>query len=140
MILDLTYEEYFPQPIEEVWRALTDREMLGAWLMQSDDFEPVTGKSFTLRCPPGADWDGVVRVEVLDVEAPRRMVWSWFDGVRGRGPSRVSFELLPDGAGTRLLLRHQGDSDDGQGARVRAGWPGKLDALRAVVLSRVRHS
>jgi uncharacterized protein YndB with AHSA1/START domain len=133
VIVDLSYEEYFAKPLEHVWRALTDRRMLGVWLMQSDDFEPVIGKRFTLRCPPDADWNGVVQVEVLELEPPRRMVWSWFDGVGGRGPSRVSFELRAEGAGTRLFLSHRGDSDDEQGARLRGGWPGKMEGLRAVL-------
>ena len=29
----IDFERTFPHPIEMVWRALTDREALGAWLM-----------------------------------------------------------------------------------------------------------
>ncbi len=41
-------ERSYPHPRELVWRTLTDRELLAVWLMPSD-FEPVVGRSFTMR-------------------------------------------------------------------------------------------
>ena len=132
MILDLSYDEYFTQPIEEVWRALTDPAMLAVWLMDSD-FEPKIGKRFTMRCPGTAEWDGRVEGVVLELDAPFRMVWSWSDGVGDGGPSRLSFELRSEGSGTRLSLRHTGPSDDEQGRRLGGGWPTKIETLRATL-------
>jgi uncharacterized protein YndB with AHSA1/START domain len=125
MILDLSFEEFFPQSIGEVWRAITDRQMLAAWLMDND-FEPRVGKRFTLRCPPGT----VVECELLEFEPPHRMVWSWSDGAARPGPSRVSFELRNRDLGTLLSLRHTGESEDEQGGRLRGGWPTKFSKLR----------
>jgi uncharacterized protein YndB with AHSA1/START domain len=135
MILDLSYDEFFVQPIEEVWRALTDPVMLAAWLMDND-FEPKIGRRFTMRCPGTAEWDGTVEAVVLELDPPHRMVWSWSDRVGGGGPSRVSFELRREGSGTRLSLRHTGPSDDEQGRRLGSGWPIKLDTLRATITAR----
>jgi uncharacterized protein YndB with AHSA1/START domain len=135
MILDLSYDEFFAQPIEEVWRALTDPVLLAAWLMEND-FEPTIGRRFKMRCPGTAEWDGTVEAVVLELEPPHRMVWSWSDGVGGGGPSRVSFELRREGSGTRLSLRHTGPSDDEQGRRLDSGWPMKIDALRATIKAR----
>jgi uncharacterized protein YndB with AHSA1/START domain len=130
VILDLSFDEHFDQPIEEVWRAITDRALLARWLMEND-FEPRIGGRFTMDCGQVGAWDGIVHVEVLELDPPHRMVWSWSDGVGTGGPSRVWFELRREGSGTRLTLRHTGPSDDEQGRRVDSGWPVKLASLRA---------
>ncbi len=71
--------------------ALTDPVALGAWLMPND-FEATLGHRFTFRTDPGPGFDGIVHCEVLTLEPPRRMVWSW----RG-GPldTTVHFTLSP---------------------------------------------
>jgi uncharacterized protein YndB with AHSA1/START domain len=137
VILNLSYEEYFTQPIEEVWRALTDPVMLAAWLMDND-FEPTIGRRFVMSCAGTAEWNGKVEAVVLELDPPYRMVWSWSDGLGGPTPSRVTFELKREGLGTRLFVRHTGPSDDEQGRRVGGGWPTKLETLKAT-LNSTRH-
>ena len=43
--------------------------------------------------------------------------------------SRVVFELEEEGTGTRLTLRHHGDTDDAMGEMIRERWPIKMQAL-----------
>lgn len=95
----------YPHPPGRVWRALTDAELLAQWLMPND-FVPAVGHRFAFRTEPGPGFDGVVRCEVLELDEPRRMTWSW----RG-GPldTVVTFELLPVEPGaTRLQVVHSG--------------------------------
>lgn len=98
----------YPYPPEEVWLALTDRALLAAWLMPND-FEPRVGHRFTMTTDPAPGFDGIVQLEVLALDAPRRMVWRW----RG-GPvdTTLTFRLEPRrvgrGLGTRLHLDHEG--------------------------------
>jgi uncharacterized protein YndB with AHSA1/START domain len=109
-------EVMFPQPRTAVWAALTTREMLAEW-MYPNDFEPRVGHRFTFKVPPNPKMNipGLtVHCEVLECAPPRddgndggRLVFSWTVG----GPvveTRVSFQLLRDGAGTRLLFEHGG--------------------------------
>ena len=101
-------EVVIPQPREQVWRALTDSATLAEW-MYPNDFEPRVGHRFTFRVPPKpkAGFDGlVVRCEVLECEAPSRLVFSWSAG--GLVDTRVSFRLEPEGDGTRVLFEHSG--------------------------------
>ena len=42
---------FFPHPPDKVWRALTDPELLGAWLMPND-FQARVGHRFTFRTDP----------------------------------------------------------------------------------------
>lgn len=97
----------YPHPIEFVWRAISEREALSAWLMETD-FEPVVGRPFTFRTDPAPGFDGVVRGEVLVVEPPRRLVYSWRGGPLKE--TRVSFTLAEVPGGTRLTLEHGGFS------------------------------
>ena len=94
----------YPQPPREVWRALTDRDVLAQWLMPND-FEPRIGHRFTFRAPPAPGFDGIVRCEVLELVAERRLTLSW----RGGGVDTiVTFELEPATSGTRLYFSHTG--------------------------------
>ena len=102
-------EVRFPQPLEQVWRAITDSATLAEWMFPND-FEPRIGHRFTFRVPgnPKMNFDGLtVRCEVLECTPPGRLAFSWSAG----GPvenTRVSFLLEPDGDGTRLLFEHGG--------------------------------
>jgi len=132
-------EILFPQPREQVWRAIADRTALADW-MYPNDFEPLVGHHFTFRVPPKPQvgFDGlVVSCEVLECEPPNRLVFSWSAG----GPvvdTRVSFRLEPDGDGTRLLFEHSGfdlshpfGNQAFKGAQF--GWATMLEQLSVVV-------
>ena len=101
---DIKIESIYPYPPEKVWRALTDSEALAAWLMPND-FRPVLGHKFNFRTKPRAGFDGVVHCEVLDIDAPKKLVYSW----RG-GPLNtiVTFTLSAIPQGTKLELEHAG--------------------------------
>ena len=100
----LRVDRVYPHARATVWRALTDRDLLGRWLMPND-FRPELGHEFTFETEPGPGFDGVVRCRVLAIDEPRSMTWSW----RG-GPidTEVTFSLEPVAAGTRLVVVHEG--------------------------------
>ena len=105
-------EIVFPQSREQVWRALTDSSTLSEWMFPND-FEPRVGHCFTFRVPgnPKVGFEGlVVRCEVLECEAPRRLVFSWSAGGAVEN-TRVSFRLEAEvgpANGTRLFFEHSG--------------------------------
>jgi uncharacterized protein YndB with AHSA1/START domain len=127
--LDVAYEEMLPHAIEVVWAGLTDAAAISDWLMATDDFRPEVGCRFRMKRVSTSEW---VDAEVLEMQAPRRMVWSWSVN-DGNPPSKVTFMLAPDGAGTRLRLRHVGEFDPAVAAIFRDGWPGRIKALAEVI-------
>ena len=136
MKLDLNLEERFEQPIDEVWAAITDAGVLGRWLMEND-FEPQVGRRFTLR-RGGAGPSGAIECVLLELDPPRRMVWSWSKGDEpDERPSRVAFELRPDGGGTLLILKHTGSAGDDAGQLATQRWPILLSALRSLLQGRM---
>jgi len=130
MKLNVLLVEDFPHPVDKVWRALIDPRALSVWLMEND-FEPRVGKRFILRGKQVfPQWRGWIECEVLELETPHRMIWSWVHS-DGDPPTRVEFRLDPIPEGTRLTLSHTGEIDPLIGSRLREGWPGKLADLRA---------
>jgi uncharacterized protein YndB with AHSA1/START domain len=101
-----------PYAPEEVWEALTDRGRLGEW-MAENDFEPRVGHRFELRTGPRPGWDGVLRCQVIELDPPRRLRFSCASDLARRGT--VTISLTPVAKGTRLLLEHEGLSQQGRG-------------------------
>ena len=129
MRLDLDFDKTFPQGIEAVWRALTDPEALAAWLMRTD-FAPEPGRPFRLWYRRDDGGDGYFDCEILILEPPRRMVWSWANPEReAEGPMEVAFTLEAAAEGTRLRIHHSGERDAATVEAFGKGWQEKLEAL-----------
>ena len=118
-------DTFLPHPPERVWRALTDPDLLGRWLMPND-FQSRVGHHFTFRTDPvpGAGFDGVIQCEVLALDPPLLLRISW--ATAGGIDTTVNWRLAPEGRGTRLFLVHEGfDETDPQQAVQRildGGW------------------
>lgn len=133
-------DEFFPHPPSLVWRALTEPELIGQWLMPND-FEPRVGHRFTMRTDPvpAIGFLGVIECEVLALEPERLLSISWTGGPLEN--STVTWRLQPEGRGTRMLLEHAGfDPDDPQQLRaleiLGSGWRSHvLQRMREVVSS-----
>ena len=137
---NLRFENVYPHPVEKVWRALTDPEALGEWLMKND-FKPELGHKFQFRADPQRGWDGVVDCEVLEIDEPRRLAYSWRGG---NLDTKVTYTLEAVGNDTRLILEHTGFTGM-KGVMVSfmlgMGWKKKLLRQRLpAVLERVKKS
>ncbi len=130
-------DQFLSRPPEQVWHALTDPDLLAQWLMPND-FRPTVGHQFTFRTEPVPEhgFDGIVHCQVLDLDPPRLLRFSWQGG---QLDTVVSWRLVPQGAGTRLLITHDG-FDDGDPAQrltmsiLGGGWRGHLvERLRTLL-------
>lgn len=105
MKADIDLTARYAHPIERVWRALTSSEALAAWLMPND-FVPEAGHRFTFTTKPAPGFDGTVHCQVLEIDAPTRMVWSWKGGPID---TTLTFTLTPHGTdATDVRLRQVG--------------------------------
>jgi uncharacterized protein YndB with AHSA1/START domain len=119
---------------EKVWRALTDPALLAEWLLPVAGLRLEPGAAFTFKTQPHPGWDGTVNCRILEVEAPRRISYTWVVGEDLT--TVVTFTLAPTAAGTRLLLVQSGFKPDQKQnfAGARYGWKamgGKLVDLLA---------
>jgi uncharacterized protein YndB with AHSA1/START domain len=114
MKADIDITTTYPYPADRVWAALTSSEALSAWFMPND-FKPTVGHRFTFRARPfrALGFDGIVRCQVLELDPPERMVWSW---AGGSIDTTVTFTLEQTAEGTRLRMRQVGF--DGLGAQL----------------------
>jgi uncharacterized protein YndB with AHSA1/START domain len=118
---------------EKVWRALTDPVLLAEWLLPVVDLKLEPGAAFTFRRQPLPGWDGIVNCRILEIEAHRKLSYTW---VVGDMDTVVTFTLTPTASGTRLSLVQSGFKPDQKQnfAGARYGWKmmgGKLVDLLA---------
>ena len=91
-------------PIETVWRYLEDQDLLAAWLMRND-FKPEVGREFRFYKQPAGNWNGILDCKLVELEAPRRMAFTWNANSIGVD-TLVSIDLEEVDGGTRLILLH----------------------------------
>lgn len=140
----LRKEALYPHPPEDVWVALTDPQALAEWLMPNN-FEPVVGRVFCFHVDPMPGYSGISECEVLSVEPPRRLSYSWTvlpsKPQAPRPPAMtVTWTLEPDGDGTRLVLEQEGLEALGWWSRVsmKMGWGRMLKTLLPKALGNIR--
>lgn len=72
---------------------------------------------------------------VVEMEPPRRMVWTWASPRDADDPakhSRVTFEIEPFGETVRLTVTHE-DLDAGMYEGISRGWPAVLSSLKTLL-------
>jgi uncharacterized protein YndB with AHSA1/START domain len=108
----LVVERELPHPPEEVWRALTAGALLERWLMKND-FQPIVGHRFTFRADPMPHWNGVAECEVILVEPPERLSYSWNASVGAGGSAGdlktvVNWTVRPAEGGVLVRMKQSG--------------------------------
>ena len=104
---DIRIVRDYPHAPTKVWRALTDPELIGLWAMRPEGFAPVVGTRCRFVGKKGPGWRGFVECEVLEVEEPKTLRYSWV-GNEGDQPTFVRYTLEPHAGGTRLIFEHTG--------------------------------
>lgn len=106
-------EAYYPNVApQQVWVALTDPRAIAEWLMPNN-FRAEPGAKFVFQVDPMPGCNTITECEVLELDPPRKLVYSWHPlpnkpGGKRQAPSIVSWTLTPEGEGTRLVLEHRG--------------------------------
>lgn len=122
----VTVDREFPYPPEKIWRALTQPQLMGEWLMKAD-FKPIVGHKFCFQ----AEW-GSVDCQVLEVEENKSLSYTWGDHDL---KTIVSWTLTATSNGTRLRMEQTGFKADQpryyHGAR--AGWPRFFENLETLL-------
>lgn len=90
-------DQFLAHPPQRVWRALTEPELMARWWAVGD-IRPIEGHEFTLDM----DAWGQVPCQVLEVDPHRRLVFTFTENWT------LTWTLVPEGRGTRLLLEHSG--------------------------------
>ena len=107
---------------EKVWRALTDPELLTEWLLPVFELKLDPGAAFTFKTQPYPGWDGIVNCRMLEIEAHRKLSYTWLVG--DMLDTVVTFTLTPTASGTRLSLVQSGFTSEQkrESGGARYGW------------------
>ena len=114
---------------ETVWRLLAEPAEQSTWGGTPLDFDARPGGPFRVEVIPGHVASG----EFVEVDAPRRLVYTW--GWEGGGnpvppgSSTVAIDLEPAGDGTMLTFVHSGLPSDEAAASHSHGWDNYLGRL-----------
>ena len=102
----LLIEQEFNAPIELVWRAITEKELMKKWYFDISDFKPEVGCEFQFE--GGTEDKRYMHLcEVLEVIPLKKLKYSWkYEGYTGI--SYVTFELSSVGEKTNVKLIHEG--------------------------------
>lgn len=121
----------YPDPIEDVWAAVTESDRLGRWIgTYTGRGRPGGTVEFVLtgEADAGGDVAPPVTVTVHECEAPRRLVVDIPESPQRSW--RVELDLTPSGSGTALVFTQ--DLVEGMNpAHIEAGWNWYLDRLEA---------
>jgi uncharacterized protein YndB with AHSA1/START domain len=96
-------EQVFDLPVETVWKAITEREQMVQWFFDNiPDFKAKVGFETQFKIHnEGRDFLHLWRI--TEVNPNRKITYRWsYDQYDGE--ALVTFELVPDGATTRLRL------------------------------------
>jgi uncharacterized protein YndB with AHSA1/START domain len=108
-------ERRFDNPIERVWRAVTDPDEMDRWFVVRPTWKPELGETFEAY---GA------RGEITALDPPSVFAWVW-------GVEEYRFELESDGAGCRLVFTHVFNPDLGPQEQHERGWKAYFARLEA---------
>jgi uncharacterized protein YndB with AHSA1/START domain len=129
-------EREMPHSAENIWRALTESGLIAQWLM-ANDFKAAVGHRFNFRMAPIANWNGITDCEVLLIEPPRKLAYTWSASGQETAnglKTTVTWLLTPTHGGTLVRMEQAGfrpqDSANQQGAKY--GWQKFLGGLERV--------
>lgn len=102
----LIIERTFNAPADKVWKAITNIDQIRKWYFNLADFKAEPGFEFEFE---GGKDDNVYlhKCRVTEVVPGKKLQYSWrYQGYEGN--SFVTFEIFPEGNGTRVKLTHEG--------------------------------
>ena len=81
--------------------------LLAEWLLPVVELKLQPGAAFTFKTQPLPGWDGSVNCRFLEIEAQRKLSYTWVVGDMDID-TVVTFTLAPTASGTRLSLVQSG--------------------------------
>jgi len=138
LIIERTYDA---SP-EEVWQAWTEPQALTRWFGPEDtrsvlhaELDVRAGGRYRIAFDTTDGESHEVGGTYLEAHRPRKLVFTWAWRSTPERESLVTITLQPDGAGTRLVFRHERFFDEAARQNHARGWSGafrKLDGYLAV--------
>lgn len=103
----------YPYTVDEVWTVMTEPEYVVQWTTtgrggRPDGFTPIPGTTFRLVGKPTMGWAGIVSCEVVEVDAPHSLHYTWKGDKASDDVTDVRYLLEEIPGGTRFTWEHTG--------------------------------
>lgn len=132
---DVSLDFTFATTVEKVWNALTDSNVLAQWIW-NNDFKAEVGHKFQFRAEPSEWWDGIVDCEVLTIDEPNSISYTWASAGE---TTTVVWTVTKEADNTvRLRLDQSGFSEatkarEGAIEGAKYGWTSMADKLTTIL-------
>ncbi|MGZ4392982.1 MAG: ArsR/SmtB family transcription factor [Gaiellaceae bacterium] len=127
------YTTYIHSTPENVWQAITDADVSGAYWGHRNISDWKPGSRWEHQRNDGSEIADVVGT-VIEAVAPERLVMTW-SGPSGEenASSQVTFAIEPYHEIVRLTVTHQNLADQAEYEAAAAGWPAVLANLKSLL-------
>ncbi len=103
----IVIEEIFIASQEQVWQAITEKDQMKIWYFDIPDFTLQEGIIFNFY-EPGERKQFHHRCEIRQVIPKKRFQHTWTHPEHSKGESLLTWDLIPDGVLTKVVLTHDG--------------------------------
>jgi uncharacterized protein YndB with AHSA1/START domain len=120
-------ERIFKANIKDVWRAITEKELMKQWYFYLPEFKAEVGFTFEFTGGEEGGKQYLHHCEITEVITEKKLTHTWCY-VGYEGVSYLTFELFAEGENTKLKLTHAGietfpsDNPDFAFANFEQGW------------------
>jgi uncharacterized protein YndB with AHSA1/START domain len=120
-------ERIFKANIKDVWRAITEKELMKQWYFDIPEFKAEVGFTFEFTGGEEGGKQYLHRCAITEVVKEKKLTHTW-SFVGYEGTSYLTYELFEDGDNTKLKLTHSGietfplDNPDFAFAKFKPGW------------------
>lgn len=130
--ITFTTERIFKASRKDVWRALTEKDLMKQWYFDLPEFKAEVGFTFGIVGGEEGGTQYEHHFEILEVIPEQKLMHTWcFVGYEG--VSYLTYELFDEGENTKLVLTHSGlesfpaDNPDFEYHKFEIGWNHILD-------------
>jgi uncharacterized protein YndB with AHSA1/START domain len=121
---DISLDFQFTSSINTVWNSLTNSDTLAKWVMDNN-FKPIVGHKCQFT---NAQWNLIVDCEVLVVDEPNKLSYTWIGGPIN---TIVTWTLKEEDGITHLHLEQTGFEKEDQAYNgAKYGWASKIEELK----------
>lgn len=100
-------ERVYEAPASNVWKAITEPELLKQWYFDIPEFRAEPGFEFSFEGNGPCERPNTHLCRVTEVIMGKKLSYTWrYEGYEG--DSLVTFELFEEGKNTRVRLTHKG--------------------------------
>ena len=104
---EITLSQFYPVSKEKLWDYLTNDELIGLWLMPTENFLLERGRQFTFKSRPSKYWNGCFINTVMDFEVNSFLSYKCVCEAL-KLDTVITWKLIDKKEGTKLSLIHSG--------------------------------